>query len=115
MTEDAPTPSAKPYASWSGLGFGLIALGFSLWVLFSGDVFSNFVDPPKDDPLLIVALVNGILGTLAGVIALARREPKRLAILALSISVIAIVAKFFLIAVAIGVVLVVCVGALGGM
>lgn len=110
QTEDR----AKPYAAWSSLGFGLIALGFSLWVLLSGDVIDNFLNTPKDDPLLLAGLVNGILGTLAGIVALARREPLRLALIGLSISIIAILAKFFLAALLIVVVVVLLLALVGG-
>lgn len=105
---------AKPYAAWSSLGFGLIALGFSLWVLLSGDVVENFMNTPKDDPLLIAGLVNGILGTLAGIVAIARKEPMRLALLGLGISVVAILAKFFLAALVIVLALVLLMALLGG-
>lgn len=105
---------AKPYASWSSLAFGLIALGLGLWVLLSGDVIDNFVHPPKDDPLLIASLVHGILGTLAGIVGVARREPLRLALLGLGISLVAVLAKFFLAALLIVVVVLVAVALLGG-
>ncbi|MEX1366145.1 MAG: hypothetical protein AB1Z98_23675 [Nannocystaceae bacterium] len=109
-----PDDRAKPYAAWSSLAFGLIALGLGLWVLLSGDVIENFVHPPKDDPLLIASLVNGILGTLAGIVGVARREPLRLVLLGLGISVVAVLAKFFLAAVLIAFLLLVVVALLGG-
>ena len=112
---DAEVQRAKPYAGWSSLGFGLVALAFGLWVLLRGDVIENVLHTPKDDPLLMVALVNGILGTLAGVVALARREPLRLAILGIAVSLVGVLAKFFLVALLVGAVLVVIVGALGGL
>ena len=91
--EGAPQPErAKPYAGWSSVGFGLVALAFSLWVLFTGDFVENFLHTPKDDPLLIAGLVNGILGTLAGIVGIARHEPKRLALLGLGISLVALTA-----------------------
>jgi hypothetical protein len=110
---DADDDRAKPYAGWSSLGFGLIALGFALWVLLRGDPIENVLHPPQDDPLLIVALVNGILGTLAGIVALARREPVRLALLGLTISLAAVLAKFVLVAMLIAVLLLLVAAALG--
>ncbi len=112
--DDEPEDGPKPYAAWSSLVFGLIALGLALWVLLSGDVFERFLEPPKDDPWLLASLVNGILGTLAGIVALARREPLRIALLGLAVSIIAIIAKFFLAALVIAVLLVLVVAALGG-
>ncbi|MEM7155988.1 MAG: hypothetical protein AAF799_24260 [Myxococcota bacterium] len=114
MNQPSPEPDAKPYAAWSSLGFGLVALGLALWVLLSGDVVERFFETPKDDPFLLASLVFGILGTLSGIVALARREPVRIAALGLTISVIAIIAKFFLAALLIAVLLVVIAGALGG-
>jgi len=105
---------AKPYAGWVSLGFGMIALAFGLWVLLRGDVIHNVMHTPKDDPWLMASLVNGILGTLAGIVALARREPLRLAILGLTVSVVAVLAKFFLVALVIGAVLFVVMALLGG-
>jgi hypothetical protein len=105
---------AKPYAGWVSLGFALVALGFGLWVLLRGEVIDNIMNPPKDDPLLMVSLVNGILGTLAGIVALARREPLRLAILGLVVSLVAVLAKFFLAALLVVAVLVVVMALLGG-
>lgn len=107
-------PRAKPYAGWSSLGFGLVALAFGLWVLLRGDVIENIMHTPKDDPFLMVSLINGILGALAGIVALARREPLRLAILGLTVSLIAVLAKFFLVALVVAAVLVVVMGLLGG-
>jgi len=114
VSSKAEPQQAKPYASWSSVGFGIIALGFALWVLLRGDPVENFLNPPKDDPFLLVALVNGILGTLSGLIALARREPTRLALLGLGISLVAVLAKFFLAALLIAVVLLVILAAIGG-
>lgn len=105
---------AMPYAGWSSLGFGLVALAFGLWVLLRGDVIENILHTPKDDPFLMVSLVNGILGTLAGIVALARREPLRLAILGLVVSLVAALAKFFLVALVVAAVLFVAVALLGG-
>lgn len=105
---------AKPYAGWSSVGFGLVALAFGLWVLLRGDVIENVLHTPKDDPLLLVSLVNGILGTLAGVVALARREPLRLALVGLAVSLVGVLAKFFLVALVIAAVLLVIVALLGG-
>lgn len=113
MEEEQP-PRAKPYAGWSSLGFGLVALALGLWVLLRGDVVHNIMNTPKDDPLLLASLVNGILGTLAGIVALARREPLRLAILGLVVSLVAVLAKFFLVALVVAAVLVVVVGLMGG-
>jgi hypothetical protein len=113
MSEDE-APRAKPYAGWSSLGFGLVALAFGLWVLLRGDVIYNVMHTPKDEPFLMVVLVNGILGTLAGIVALARREPLRLAILGLVVSLVAVLAKFFLVALVVAAVLVVVLGLLGG-
>ncbi|MBL4686338.1 MAG: hypothetical protein JKY37_17215 [Nannocystaceae bacterium] len=93
---------AKAYASWVSLGLGLVALSLAAWVLLSGDIFHNLFDTPKDEPLLIAALISGIAGTIAGVVALARREPRRLARIALTVSVVAILAKFFMIAIIFG-------------
>lgn len=104
MTEP-PLQSARPYASWVSLGSGLVALGFAMYVLFSGDVLAVLKAQPKEDPLLMTALVEGIVGTLAGIIALARKEPRRLALLGLVISVVAILAKFFIAIVAVALVL----------
>lgn len=112
MEEEA---RARPYAGWSGLGFGLLALALALWVLMSGDVMENMLHTPKNDPLLMASLVLGILGTLAGVIALARREPLRLGILALVVSLVAVLAKFFMVALAVAAVLFVIVALLGGL
>jgi hypothetical protein len=113
MADDEP-PHAKPYAGWTSLGFGLVALAFGLWVLLRGDVIHNVMHTPKDDPFLMVSLVNGILGTLAGIVALARREPLRLAILGLVVSLVAVLAKFFLVALVVAAVLVVVMALLGG-
>lgn len=113
MEEEQP-PRARPYAGWSSLGFGLVALAFGLWVLLRGDVIYNVMHTPKDDPLLMVSLINGILGTLAGIVGLARREPLRLAILGLVVSLVAVLAKFFLVALVVAAVLVVAVALLGG-
>lgn len=88
--------TVRPYASWVALASGLCALGFALYVLFSGDVVAALSVQPKDDPLLMTALVEGIVGTLAAVVAIARKEPKRLALLGLFVSLVAIVTKFFL-------------------
>jgi hypothetical protein len=115
MDEQQQQPRAKPYAGWSSLGFGLVALAFALWVLLRGDVIENVLHTPKDEPFLLVALVNGILGTLAGIVALARREPLRLAILGLVVSLVAVLAKFFLVAVVIAAVLFVVAALLGGL
>ncbi len=112
--DDRSGPEPKPYAAWTGLVLGLIALGFSLWVLFRGDVIDNFLDPPQDDPLLTVSLVNGILGIVAGIVAVARREPTRIAVLALVVSIVAVVAKFFLAALVILVAGALVIGLLGG-
>lgn len=95
---DAPRDPTKPYASWSSLGCGLVALGFALWVLLSGDVFERIYHTPEDDPLLLASLILGIAGVLASVIAVARREPLRLALLGLGISIAGVLAKFFLVA-----------------
>ncbi|MCX4243830.1 hypothetical protein [Paraliomyxa miuraensis] len=114
MEQQADGERARPYAGWSSVGFGLVALAFGLWVLLRGDVVDNLLHPAKDDPLLMVALVNGILGTLAGIVALARRESTRLAILGLVVSLVAVLAKFFLVALLVAVVLFVVVGLLGG-
>ena len=104
---------AKPYAGWSSLGFGLLALAFALWVLLSGDVIRNLQETPKDNPLLMAALVNGILGTLAGIVGLARKEPRRLALLGLTVSLVAILAKFFVVAFAVAVAVLVLIALLG--
>jgi len=108
---DAITEPVKPIASWVALGCGLMALGFALYVLFSGDVVAALSVQPKDEPLLMTALVEGIVGTLAAIVAIARKEPRRLAVLALIVCVVAMVAKFFLaiVAVALALVLVVAV------
>lgn len=111
--EDEPK-HAKPYAGWVSMGFGLVALALGLWVLLRGDVVHNIMHTPKDDPLLMASLVFGILGTLAGIVALARREPLRLAILGLVVSLIAVLAKFFLVALVVAAVLVVVMALLGG-
>jgi hypothetical protein len=112
--QEEPVARAKPYAGWSSLGFGMIALAFGLWVLLRGDVIHNIMHTPKDDPLLLVSLVNGILGTLAGIVGLARREPLRLALLGLVVSLVAVLAKFFLVALVVAAVLVVIAALLGG-
>lgn len=112
--EEEQQQRAKPYAGWSSLGFGLVALAFGLWVLLRGDVVENILHTPKDDPFLMVSLVNGILGTLAGIVGLARREPLRLAILGLVVSLVAVLAKFFLVALVIAALLVVVAALLGG-
>ncbi|MCA9708851.1 MAG: hypothetical protein KDK70_23605, partial [Myxococcales bacterium] len=60
-----PPPPAKPYAAWSSLGFGLVALALALWVLLRGDPIANVLEgPAKDDPFILAALVHGILGIL---------------------------------------------------
>jgi len=113
--ESETSTSARPFAGWSSVGFGLVALAFALWVLFDGDVFANLDRSTRDEPFLMVALVNGIIGTLAGVVALARGEPTRLALVGLAVSLVAVLAKVFMMvfAVSLGVViLVVFVGAL---
>jgi len=115
MSETEPTETPKPFAGWSSLGFGLVALAFALWVLMSGDVIANLRETPKGNPLLMVALINGILGTLAGIVAVARGEPKRLALLGLTVSLIAVLAKFFLVAFAIAIALVVVVALLASL
>lgn len=112
-TEQDPSERAKPYAAWSSLGFGLIALAFALWVLLNGDVIHNLLETPQGNPLLMVALVNGILGTLAGIVALARREPLRLALMGLTVSLVAVLAKFFLLALVVLVGLVILLSLLG--
>lgn len=100
MDTEAPTDTARPYASWLSVVSGLIALGFALYILLSGDLLVMLDTSPKDEPLLMASLVQGIIGTLAGVVALARKEPKRLALIGLSASFVAVVAKFFLAALA---------------
>lgn len=102
---DEAAPHPQPYASWVSFVSGLVALGFSLYVLLSGDILEALKVKPVDHPLLMAALVQGIIGTIAGIIALARKEPKRLAVIALLISVVAIIAKFMLAALAVAVVL----------
>ena len=101
---DDAAPKPQPYASWVSFVSGLVALGCSLYVLLSGDVIELLKVKPVDHPLLMAALVQGIIGTIAGIIALARQEPKRLAVIALSISIVAIIAKFMLAALAVAVV-----------
>lgn len=105
MTDaEVPRDVPKPYAGWSSLGFGLVALGLALWVLMRGDPLVNVIEGvPKDDPFLIAALVHGILGTLAGIVAFARREPRRLAVIGLAISLVAVLAKFVLVAVVVAI------------
>jgi hypothetical protein len=105
---------AKPFAGWASMGFALVALACGLWVLLRGDVVHNIMHAPEDDPLLMASLVFGILGTLAGIVALARREPLRLAILGLVVSLVAVLAKFFLVALVIAAVLFVVIALLGG-
>ena len=73
----------------------------------------SFVTEKKDDPFLLASLVFGILGTLAGIVALARREPTRIVVLGLTVSIIAVVAKFFLIALVVAVVIVLLLAMLG--
>lgn len=99
------TDAARPIASWVSLGFGLVALGCALFVLLSGDFLEALQATPKDDPWLMASLVQGIVGTLAGIVALARKEPWRLAVLGLSVSVIAAITKFFLAALLVVIVL----------
>ena len=102
---ETPADAARPIASWVSLGFGLVALACSLFVLLSGDFIDALEATPKDDPWLMVALVGGIVGTIAGIVALARKEPWRLAVLALTVSVVAAITKFFLAALLVVIVL----------
>lgn len=92
MTEAKPTP----YASWVSLICGLIAVGLALYVLLSGDVLEALKTAPKDDPFLMASLIQGIIGTLAAIVALARKEPWRLATLGLVACLVGIAAKFVL-------------------
>ena len=91
-TEAKPTP----YASWVSVICGLIAVGLALYVLLSGDVLEALKTAPKDDPLLMASLIQGIVGTLAAIVALARKEPWRLAVLGLAACLVGIAAKFVL-------------------
>lgn len=110
MTDPAAAEAPKPYASWVSFVSGLVALGLSLYVLLSGDILLALQTTPKSDPLLLGALVQGIIGTIAGLVALARKEPRRLALLGLGVSVIAVVAKFFLAALAVAIFLAIAIG-----
>lgn len=113
--DESPAP-AKPYASWSSLGFGLVAMGLALWVLLRGDPIANIMEgTAADDPFIIAALVHGILGTLAGIVALARREPRRLVLIGLTVSLAAVLAKFVLVALVVAIVLVLVLGMLGAL
>ena len=114
MSDEASSDSPRPYAAWSSVAFGMIALGLGLWVLLRDDPFVALTKgPPRDDPFMIAALVHGILGTLASIVALARGEPRRLAVLGLVVSLAAVLAKFVLIALVIAVVAALLLGMLG--
>ncbi|MEM9455297.1 MAG: hypothetical protein AAGF11_14035 [Myxococcota bacterium] len=114
MSDEESSESPRPYAAWSSIGFGLVALALGLWVLLRDDPFVALTkEPPRDDPFMIAALVHGILGTLASIVALARREPRRLAVLGLVVSLAAVLAKFVLIALVIAVVIALLLGMLG--
>lgn len=104
MTDDA-APRPRPFAGWIALASGLVALGCALWVLLAHDVVTAFTQPPVQHPVLMAALIQGIIGTLAGIVALVRGEPRRLAVIGLVLSAFAILAKFVLAALAVGIVL----------
>lgn len=96
-----PTPTAatdprRNIAGWLSLSCVLPAPGAVLWFLATHDLMALFELRAPDDPLLTAALVLGIAGVLAAIVALVRKEAKELALLGLGIGLSVVLAKFIL-------------------
>lgn len=95
--DESQRPEVTPIASWVSVGFGLVGVGVALWFMMK---MSNplklleFGSLPEHEPFATIALIAGIASTLAGIVAIARSEPRRIAITGLVIGVLAATAKF---------------------
>jgi len=88
--------TAAPIAGWLGVGLSLAALACVLWFVVQNDFWALLEVKTHDDPLLAKGMGLGIAGVVSAILALARHEPRRLAQLALTVGLCAVLAKFVL-------------------